>query len=141
MFSRDQGAHACGWWKNPEYDKCWHLSLSFFDPQSEEPMPKDEKLTQSWIDLFFGSNQKLLWCEPPHTREGKQFDVWHYRLFYDDNGQPIKPDGEVYSGGKTPKHWKSWSEVQEDKQVLVVASDYQSTRFESLYQQIPPELK
>lgn len=29
IFTRDEGAHTCGWWKNPDYERCYHLSISF----------------------------------------------------------------------------------------------------------------
>lgn len=113
MFSRDEGHHACGWWKNPDYDKCWHLSLSFFDPKTGVRIGKNQALTQEWVDAFFREHQRLVWCEPPHSENGIKFDVWHYRLFYDKNGQPFMPRGEVYSKEYTPEGWKTWSEVNE----------------------------
>jgi len=66
-----------------------------------------------WLDAFFTpNNQKMLWVEPPYTKEGKESDAWHYRLFVDKNMQPIIPRGEVYSKEFTEAGWKSFSEIQ-----------------------------
>jgi hypothetical protein len=113
MFTRDQGMHSCGWWKNPDYERCWHLSLSFHDPISRESKPKDSKLTQEWIELFFSSYKNMLWCEPPFSDTGKQLDVWHYRLFCGQFWQPIIPRKEVYTTENTEPTWKSWSELNQ----------------------------
>lgn len=113
MFTRDQGMHSCGWWKNPDYERCWHLSLAFRDSISHESKPKDSKLTQEWIELFFSTNKNMLWCEPPFSKTGKQLDVWHYRLFCNQNWQPIMPRKEVYTTENTETTWKSWSELNQ----------------------------
>jgi hypothetical protein len=118
FFTRDAGYHSSGWWKNPDYDQCFHLSLSFHDLETGEIAPKDEVLTREWLDLFFGDNERLLWCEPPAFTEGKTNDTWHYRLFCDEFWRPIKPRGEVYSTEFTEIGWKSFSELAwlQDKQ-------------------------
>lgn len=41
LFTHDRGMHSSGWWKNPDYEQCLHLSLSFFDPETGEPAPHD----------------------------------------------------------------------------------------------------
>lgn len=112
MFSRDVGHHTSGWWKNPDYEQCWHLSLSFRDSESGAQLPRDRKETREWIDAFFGDHRRLLWCEPPYSAEGRRGDVWHYRLFCDRTWTPILPRGEVYSREFTEAGWKSWSDVQ-----------------------------
>lgn len=111
IYTRDEGMHSSGWFKNPDYERCYHLSLSYFDPLTYEARPKDRKLTRIWLNGFFGQNVNLLWCEPPATNEGVMKDVWHYRLFCNPAWQPIKPRGEVYSREFTEKGWKSFSEV------------------------------
>lgn len=55
--------------------------------------------------------ERLLWCEPPYSEEGKKAGVYHYRLFCDENWQPIFPRGEVYSTQFTEMGWKSFSEL------------------------------
>lgn len=112
LYSRDEGYHSGGWWKNPDYERCYHLSLSFFDWLSFEPRPKDTALTAKWISAFFGSHSQWLWCEPPSM--DLEIGAWHYRLFCDPKWQPIKPRGEVYSTQFTELGWKSFSELSID---------------------------
>jgi hypothetical protein len=114
IFTRDRGHHTSGWWKNPDYERCQHLSLSFFDPETGESRPRDRKLTAGLLDRLFGRDKRLLWCEPPYSPEGKQRDVWHYRLFCDPAWEAIHPRGEVYNREFTEAGWKSFSDVQAD---------------------------
>lgn len=115
IFSRDVGMHASGWWKNPDYDSCLHLSLSFYDPITRESVGKDRKQTEEWLNLFFREHKNKLWCEPPYTKLGKVQDTWHYRLFCVVPGwHPIVPRGEVYSRELTVAGWKSYSDVEAD---------------------------
>jgi len=102
IFTRDAGYHSCGWWKNPDYEQCYHLSISFEDGYLAR---RAEVLAKA----FFGDDVRLLWIEPPHTAKGKQLEVWHYRLFCDPAWKGIKPCGEVYSP-RMPKGWMSFSE-------------------------------
>lgn len=112
IFTRDVGYHSSGWWKNPDYERCYHLSLSFFDQSTLEPAPRDLKLTRQIISQVYGRNRKLLWCEPPYSPDGKRNQVWHYRLFCDTGWNPIKPRGEVYGRELTEAGWKSFSDVR-----------------------------
>lgn len=118
IFTRDVGHHSSGWWKNPEYEQCLHLSLSFFDPLTVTPAPRNDHLTKKIIAAVFGDEARKLWCEPPTSTEGKQRQVWHYRLFTDPMWQPIKPRGEVYSRTYTAAGWKSYSDVQAEKTTI-----------------------
>lgn len=104
LYTRDVGYHSGGWWKNPMYERCYHLSISF-------PGGKDKSVLNKIIDLLFASNKKLLWTEPPYSDEGKKLGVWHYRLFCDEFWRPIMPKGEVYSTQFTERGWKSFSEL------------------------------
>lgn len=112
IYTIDDGMHDIGWWKNPDYARCWHLSLSYWYPDSTVA-PKWNAATQEWIRLFFNPHERWVWAEPPHSAIGKQRGVWHYRLFADPNWQPIFPEGEVYSTLKTERGWLSHSEVME----------------------------
>lgn len=114
LFTRDVGHHSNGWWKNPDYERCFHLSLSFFDPFTFQHAPRDKKVTKQWLEAFFGSDMSKLWCEPPYTPDGKENDVWHYRLFCNPDWIPLIPRGEVYSREFTEVGWKSFSEVKAD---------------------------
>lgn len=113
VFTKDAGMHSSGWWKNPDYERCQHLSLSFceFYGQSRVILPFDRKMAEHWAKAFFGDNVTKLWIEGPFSPEGKALDVWHYRLFCDPAWQPIIPRKEVYSRDFTPEDWQSWSDV------------------------------
>ena len=111
IYTRDSGYHTGGWWKNPDYERCYHLSVSFRDPETDAPRPYDKKIAAQWVKALFGNDDRLTWCEPPYTPEGKVCDVYHYRLFCDPSWTPIKPRGEVYSRDFTEKGWKSFSDL------------------------------
>ena len=104
VLTRDVGYHSSGWWKNPDYERCYHLSISF-------PGGMNRTKLEHILERFFGNNRRLLWCEPPYTEEGKKLGVYHYRLFCDEHWQPIMPRGEVYSTQFTEYGWKSFSEL------------------------------
>lgn len=113
IYTRDEGMHSCGWFKNPDYERCFHLSISY---QAEDNgkiylLSQNRNISELWCRLFFGDNVSKLWIEPSFSLEGKQKDVYHYRLFCDKNWQPIIPRKEVYSKDFTEKNWKSWSEI------------------------------
>src|SRR6186713_1523931 len=84
VFTKEYGYHTGGWWKNPGYERCWHLSISFRGGS-------EKKALAQILENLFAPNQNLLWVESPVTKEGKSLDVWHYRLFCDENWFPIKP--------------------------------------------------
>jgi hypothetical protein len=111
IFTRDVGHHSSGWLKNPDFERCLHLSLSFRDPETGTSLPRNVKLSQEWCELFFGNNTRKLSIEPPATPYGKASDVWHYRLFCNAQWFGIIPRGEVYSTELTEIGWKSWSEI------------------------------
>lgn len=108
LFTRDVGYHSSGWWKNHDYERCWHLSISFRGGN-------EKKALRQIIENLFLPYERLLWVEPPYSNEGKKMDVWHYRLFCDENWQPLKPRGEVYNTNFTERGWKSFSELQYEK--------------------------
>ena len=116
IFTRDVGHHTSGWWKNPDYERCWHLSISYRQ-HHQGPLPVDRMLEQDRsaseriARAFFRLDADLLWCEPPYSEDGKRADVWHYRLFCDAGWQAIKPRGEVYDRRNTPPDWRSFSEL------------------------------
>lgn len=114
LLTRDSGCHSCGWWKNPDYERCLHLSISFRDPKTILPRSYDHKEARPWVEAVFASNKNMLWIEPPYSTEGKFLDVWHYRLFYAPGwAMPILPRKEVYSKDYTPAGWLSFSDLQE----------------------------
>lgn len=122
IYTRDAGMHTSGWWKNPDYERCLHLSLSFVDPEALEPSDHDHKLAKEWIEAFFGDWKRYLWAEPPFSEPGKKTSAWHYRVFCDQHGQPILPRGEVYSLENTPAGWLSFSDLN-DKVLMQLEAD------------------
>lgn len=104
ILTRDVGYHTSGWWKNPDYERCYHLSISF-------PGGGKRKTVEHILKRLFGDDRRWLWCEPPYSAEGKSAGVWHYRLFCDPAWQPLKPRGEVYTREFTEQGWKSYSEL------------------------------
>jgi hypothetical protein len=131
IFSRDVGHHSGGWLKNPDYERCWHLSLSFrgsdghpMNPARRlERAPQMHRLAERLCDLFYGTNTRYIWAEPPFSKIGKRYQVWHYRVFCNEAWHPIVPRGEVYSKELTEKGWKSFSELYGHKPETVVDID------------------
>ena len=105
IYTRDVGYHSNGWWKNPDYERCYHLSLCWYAGTNRVAFNKI-------INSLFGRDKKLLWTEPPYSQKGKQEGIWHYRLFCDPQWRSIKPRGEVYSTQFTELGWKSFSELR-----------------------------
>lgn len=108
ILTRDVGYHSSGWWRNPDYERCYHLSISFLNGRCINKL-------EHILTRFFGNNRRLLWCEPPYSKPGKQNEIYHYRLFCDEHWQPVKPKGEVYSTLFTELGWKSYSELHYKK--------------------------
>lgn len=113
LFTRDVGHHSSGWFKNPDYERCLHLSVSYFDPGTRESRPHDKSVTRQFVDSLFGHHKRWLWVEPPYSDEGKRQGVFHYRLFCDAGWNPITPRGEVYDKELTEAGWLSFSDAQE----------------------------
>jgi hypothetical protein len=111
IFTRDTGHHSSGWWKNPDYERCYHLSISFCVNPTDEPLPFRRNVAERIAKAFYGDDVAKVWCERPYSEEGKICGVHHYRLFCDAGWQPILPRGEVYAKGKTPAGWLSFSEL------------------------------
>lgn len=112
IFTRDTGHHTSRWWKNPDYERCFHLSISFHLMAKSWVKTGFDKVNGEKIArAFYGDGARWTWLEPPYTPQGRAADVWHYRLFADPSWTPMKPAGEVYSREDTPADWKSFSEI------------------------------
>lgn len=112
IFTRDSGHHTSGWFKNPDFERCLHLSLSFREPFELKKLRQyDEKLADEWVEMFFADARSLAWRETPKTQSGKYLEVMHWRVFTDEHWQTIHPRGEVYSTEFTEKGWKSFGEL------------------------------
>lgn len=114
IFTRDEGMHTSGWWKNPDFERCFHLSVSFRDPETGLSRPRDVQLSKDWVEAFYHDDRRLIWAEPPYSPEGKGSEVWHYRVFADANWQPFLPRKEVYSKDFTEIGWLSFSDLNFD---------------------------
>lgn len=111
VFTRDTGHHTSGWFKNSDYERCWHLSTSpaprvIWTPDTPD---LDRDLRDRWLRAFFGEDLRHVWGESPKTPHGRRIGVWHWRLFCDARWKPIVPRGEVYDF--TELGWKSSSEL------------------------------
>jgi hypothetical protein len=116
LFTRDVGHHTSGWFKNPDYERCYHLSLSFWDLERRVARPFEHRLARAWVRAFYGEWVRCVWEEGSKFRYLPQLpEVRHYRVFCDEHWQPILPRGEVYSREFTEKGWKSFSELNEGK--------------------------
>lgn len=116
IFTRDTGHHSSGWLKNPDYERCWHLSTSphpdlVVIPGRELAEP-DPRTMRRWVEVFFGAALlPHVWAESPKTPEGRARGVWHWRVFCDEHWTPITPRKEVYSRDFTPADWRTASQV------------------------------
>lgn len=113
ICTRDGGHHTSGWMKNPDYERCLHLSMSPMPSQiwTRDTPDFDTKLRDGWLNAFFKGDLRYVWAESPKTPEGRKANVWHWRLFCDENWVPMLPRGEVYSRKFTELGWKSASEL------------------------------
>lgn len=112
LYTRDTGHHSSGWWKNPDYERCLHLSLAYRHPHMPGAhLEHDHDRSGNIARAFFGDEARMCWVERPYSAEGKRAGVWHYRLFCDPAWMPIMPRGEVYSRENTPAGWQSFSEI------------------------------
>ena len=114
IFTRDTGHHSSGWWKNPDYERCYHLSVSFQTVDGYAPF--DKRVAWEIARMFFGDDVKKAWVEPPYSELGVLAGVYHYRVFCDLGWQAIEPRGEVYSKEFTERGWKSFSELHADRE-------------------------
>lgn len=108
IFMRDVGMHSSGWFKNPDYERCWHLSVSFWDVEANAMRPYEAQLAETWVRCFYRGNAHYVWEEGNFRIDVP--GVRHYRVLCDRMWQPIIPRGEVYSLDFTEKGWKSWSD-------------------------------
>jgi hypothetical protein len=78
VFTRDFGNHD-GWLSDPTHDRCWHLSIACDDDNERD----------AWLRAFFGDHVAELWGQTCATDYGQQRGVWHWRLFCDQNWEPM----------------------------------------------------
>lgn len=116
VLSYDVGHHACGWWANADYDRCYHLSITHPASGTERvkapavqgggwvyrrklETPTDAEVWAWAVEAWGEQNARLTWTEPA-CAPGDPYrlpNVVHVRLFVDEHGQPFMPLGEVYT--------------------------------------------
>jgi hypothetical protein len=116
LCTRDEGYHSSGWFKNPDYERCYSLSLGFYDKETGKPAPFDASLAEAWVRAFFGEAACLVWHEGPKYKFSEDTcEVHFFRLFCDPAWQALKPRGEVYTRDFIQAGWQSFSEIQGKK--------------------------
>ena len=116
IASHDQGTHASGWWRNSDYDRCWHLSLcAIHNIGGYADLP--ERDLKACSGTIFARHLTKAWIEPPASK----LDIYrnaaasayttHVRVFLDREGHPIQPEGEVYT-------LKPWAEGDSPEKVF-----------------------
>jgi hypothetical protein len=109
LLSKDRMHHSVGWWRNAEYEYCWHLSMSAWDRLAKvrgEGAPVDIPRVEEryWAHAFFPEQFDKLWHEPGGTdprltplEKRRNRHISHLRLFLDpETFEPFIPTGEVY---------------------------------------------
>lgn len=114
IYTRDTGMHSSGWFKNPDFERCLHLSISFRDSETGQAAPFEAYVAERLCRAFFGSDTGEAWIEGPKTPGGIRLGVMHYRVFCDEGWQPRRPRGEVYSLELAEAGWRSWSDLHGD---------------------------
>lgn len=126
IFSRDTEHHTSGWMKNPEFERCYHLSLSRTPSRIIVPGRQvtdlDAESQRRWLRAFFGDDARKTWLESAKSTVGIRIGVLHWRLFCDEHWQPIQPRGEVYSTELTELGWKSASQLFEEEGRVVMST-------------------
>lgn len=116
-YTRDIGYHSSGWFKNPDYERCYQLSISFHDPQTMLDAPWNPQLARLWVQAFYHQWARFVWDESNsyYRDEVGGLEIHHYRVFCNPKWKPIIPRGEVYSKEFTEKGWKSFSDLRDEK--------------------------
>lgn len=118
LLSRDRMHHSVGWWRNAEYEYCWHMSICCWDtkrynreyakPPEQRKEPAHEEIPDAelryWAFIIFGELVKYLWHEPggtdPRLSREEALDrknMVHLRMFMNPlTMRPFIPTGEVY---------------------------------------------
>lgn len=105
LLTYDRGYHASGWWRNSQYDTCWHASLVCLDLTGPRPVHTDpvDRVVRAWMHALFGEWMRHAWIEPPaapgdpHRNAPASKYATHVRIFTDRGPlRPITPVGEVY---------------------------------------------
>lgn len=115
LLTRDRMHHSVGWWRNAEYEYCWHLSISARPAvsarlariglaESVGYVDLDRPEETYWGRLFFAEHAGKVWHEPGGTdprltraEAHRHSSISHLRLFLDpETFEPFIPTGEIY---------------------------------------------
>ena len=108
IYTYDVGHHTSGWWRNSDYERCLHLSITHPVFKSLTGLatleaPSDAEVRE-WAKAAWPADWKKAWLEPPASvlsidvaENRRRPGVGHVRLFLDVNLEPILPEGEVYN--------------------------------------------
>lgn len=124
LFSLDFGYHQSGWFANSDFEMCLHVSISHKPEniragETAKPIaPTDEEI-RAWGVAAFGEERHKALVEPPASplsidvlyERRSPGGVAHIRLWLDQEGNPIKPTGEVY-------HLKPWDDGTSPEKVM-----------------------
>lgn len=96
MFARDDGYCDAGIFARPELNRAYRLSLSFFHSINGQDGYFNFPHMLDWMQAFFRHHVSRAWIEPPsrhHTTRSP--DMWHIRVFADEQWNPIAITGEA----------------------------------------------
>lgn len=104
QLSKDRMHHSVGWWRNAEYEYCWHLSISAWESEGKAPVPIPAEEERYWTHAFFPVHFNKVWHEPGGTdprltpeEKLRNRHIIHQRVFLDpESFEPFVPQGEVY---------------------------------------------
>lgn len=104
QITKDRMHHSVGWWRNAEYEYCFHLSIAGWETNGSRPtsIPRDEE--RYWTHAFFPVHFNKVWHEPggtdPRLTRQEALEkrhIIHQRVFLDpETFEPFVPTGEVY---------------------------------------------
>ena len=101
IYTVDVGPHASGWWRNSDYNACKHLSIVAISPDGYTEVPESE--LHAWARVWFGDDVTKAWNEPPASEHDPYRNAaasrytHHIRVFLNQHGEAIIPEGEVYT--------------------------------------------
>lgn len=103
LLTYDIGYHASGWWRNSQYDSCWHASLVCINLPDRSYTDPADRVVRAWMHALFREWLHHAWTEPPATSSDPYRNApasrytTHVRIFTDRSPiRPITPKGEVY---------------------------------------------
>jgi hypothetical protein len=108
LFTFDVGHHASGWFRNSDYDRCFHLSVSHPDlsgPPGTRLCDVTVEEIRAWAIAAFGEDRRLSWFEPRYAASKYIRERARGLIHFDDQEEPIRdlrwlPPGSDSSGSE-----------------------------------------